>query len=217
MKLHRKKHQINSAFILFLLLIMGFLINSCQKEELSEKMEETESVESVDLRWQRNKIKICFKSKWRRHPRIIRIRPWTWKWFKKHGAVRLDDQDDDGFVPDNACGFGTMGDCDDNDPLVNPDFPGSCGDGIDSDGDGVLDEDDECPDEVGLEAFNGCPDADGDGIPDKEDECPTEAGPAQNGGCPWPDTDGDGVLDRDDQCPQVAGTVANNGCPEVHQ
>src|SRR5690606_33158423 len=85
----------------------------------------------------------------------------------------------------------------------------------DSDGDGVADKDDACPNEAGTAALAGCPDADGDGVADKDDECPSEAGPSENNGCPWPDTDGDGVLDKDDQCPEVAGTVANNGCPEV--
>ncbi|MBT8290438.1 MAG: OmpA family protein [Muriicola sp.] len=87
--------------------------------------------------------------------------------------------------------------------------------GTDTDGDGIYDKDDACPEVAGLEAFNGCPDADGDGVADKDDACPSEAGPAENKGCPWPDSDNDGVLDKDDQCPDVAGTVANKGCPEV--
>ena len=84
----------------------------------------------------------------------------------------------------------------------------------DTDGDGVPDPKDECPTVAGTAAMNGCPDADGDGIKDSEDECPNEAGPKENKGCPFVDKDGDGVLDKDDQCPDVAGTVANNGCPE---
>jgi outer membrane protein OmpA-like peptidoglycan-associated protein len=87
--------------------------------------------------------------------------------------------------------------------------------GKDTDGDGVYDKDDSCPDVAGLAAFNGCPDADGDGVADKDDACPNEAGPKSNNGCPYKDRDGDGVLDKDDQCPDVAGTVANKGCPEV--
>jgi outer membrane protein OmpA-like peptidoglycan-associated protein len=85
----------------------------------------------------------------------------------------------------------------------------------DTDGDGVADPQDECPTVAGLAALNGCPDADGDGIADKDDACPNEAGPKSNNGCPYKDRDGDGVLDKDDQCPDVAGTVANKGCPEV--
>jgi hypothetical protein len=42
--------------------------------------------------------------------------------------------------------------------------------------------------------LNGCPDTDGDGIADKDDECPNEAGPVSLKGCP--DTDGDGVADK---------------------
>ncbi|MEO9894137.1 OmpA family protein [Aurantibacter sp.] len=85
----------------------------------------------------------------------------------------------------------------------------------DADGDGIEDSKDSCPNEAGSKEMNGCPDADGDGVADKDDECPNEAGPAENKGCPWADKDGDSVLDKDDQCPDVAGTVANAGCPEV--
>lgn len=87
--------------------------------------------------------------------------------------------------------------------------------GKDTDGDGIYDKDDACPEVAGPKALNGCPDADGDGVADKNDKCPQVAGPSANGGCPWPDTDGDGVLDKDDKCVDVKGTVANNGCPEI--
>ena len=85
--------------------------------------------------------------------------------------------------------------------------------GKDSDGDGIYDKDDACPDVPGLKQFNGCPDTDGDGIADKDDACPNEAGTVENGGCP--DTDGDGVLDKDDACPEVAGLKQFNGCPDT--
>ncbi|MCL4158686.1 UNVERIFIED_CONTAM: hypothetical protein GTU68_052706 [Idotea baltica] len=85
----------------------------------------------------------------------------------------------------------------------------------DTDGDGIADNKDNCPTVAGLKALNGCPDADGDGVTDADDACPNEAGPSANKGCPWADKDGDGVLDKDDKCPEVKGTVANNGCPEV--
>ncbi|MGI9547076.1 MAG: OmpA family protein [Flavobacteriaceae bacterium] len=110
--------------------------------------------------------------------------------------------------------------------------------GTDTDGDGIYDKDDACPEIPGLEIFNGCPDSDGDGIEDREDRCPNEAGPKEFNGCPdsdgdgipdiddkcpdvpglaefngCPDTDGDGVADPDDECPDVAGPAENNGCP----
>ncbi len=85
--------------------------------------------------------------------------------------------------------------------------------GTDTDGDGIYDKDDACPDVAGLEAFNGCPDTDSDGIEDSKDDCPNEAGPAELNGCP--DGDGDGVVDKDDKCPTVAGLKALDGCPDA--
>jgi len=85
--------------------------------------------------------------------------------------------------------------------------------GTDTDGDGIYDKDDACPDVAGLEAFNGCPDSDGDGIEDSKDDCPNEAGLAELNGCP--DSDGDGIADNKDNCPTVAGLKALNGCPDA--
>lgn len=85
--------------------------------------------------------------------------------------------------------------------------------GKDTDGDGIYDKDDACPDVPGLEEFNGCPDSDSDGIEDAKDDCPNEAGLAEFNGCP--DADSDGVADKDDDCPNVAGLKALNGCPDA--
>ena len=85
--------------------------------------------------------------------------------------------------------------------------------GTDTDGDGVYDKDDACPDTAGLKEFNGCPDADNDGIKDSDDACPNVAGLAALNGCP--DADGDGVADKDDMCPNAKGTKANKGCPDT--
>jgi outer membrane protein OmpA-like peptidoglycan-associated protein len=81
----------------------------------------------------------------------------------------------------------------------------------DTDGDGIIDGSDACPTEFGLAAFNGCPDKDGDGIADKDDACPDSKGIAAFKGCP--DTDGDGIADKDDKCPTVSGPKTNGGCP----
>jgi outer membrane protein OmpA-like peptidoglycan-associated protein len=82
----------------------------------------------------------------------------------------------------------------------------------DSDGDGIPDHLDACPDVPGLPEFNGCPDTDGDGIPDHLDDCPNEPGPAATRGCP--DRDGDGIPDHLDDCPDVPGPAATRGCPD---
>ena len=85
--------------------------------------------------------------------------------------------------------------------------------GKDTDGDGVYDKEDACPEVAGLKSFNGCPDADGDGVKDSDDACPEVAGLAALNGCP--DQDGDGIADKDDACPTAAGTKAMNGCPDA--
>ena len=85
--------------------------------------------------------------------------------------------------------------------------------GTDTDGDGIFDKDDACPDVKGLAEFDGCPDSDGDGIVDSKDACPDVAGKAEFNGCP--DSDGDGIIDSKDACPDVAGVAALNGCPDA--
>lgn len=89
---------------------------------------------------------------------------------------------------------------------------------VDSDGDGVADGRDRCPNTPSgtrVDAY-GCElDSDGDGVKDSMDKCPgTPSGVAVNAdGCPM-DSDGDGVSDDKDECPNtVAGaTVDENGC-----
>jgi OOP family OmpA-OmpF porin len=89
---------------------------------------------------------------------------------------------------------------------------------LDSDGDGVVDDVDKCPNTPrGMEVdAQGCPlDSDGDGVIDSADKCPnTPPGVAvDSSGCP-PDSDGDGVPDYLDQCPgtPVGATVNEVGC-----
>ncbi len=106
----------------------------------------------------------------------------------------------------------------------------------DRDGDGVLDDDDACPDVPGVKTddpkTNGCPpaaappppsDRDKDGIIDDQDACPDVPGiktddPKTNG-CPPPpaDRDKDGIIDDQDACPDVPGIKTDdpktNGCP----
>ncbi len=87
----------------------------------------------------------------------------------------------------------------------------------DRDGDGIPDDNDQCPDTPGIEKFFGCPDTDGDGIPDHVDRCPKDPEDfdefEDEDGCPDPDNDKDGVLDPDDACPNDPGPKENKGCP----
>ena len=85
--------------------------------------------------------------------------------------------------------------------------------GKDTDGDGIYDKDDACPEVAGLPEFKGCPDTDKDGIQDSEDACPEEAGTKELNGCP--DNDGDGIINSEDACPDVKGTKMMKGCPDA--
>lgn len=82
----------------------------------------------------------------------------------------------------------------------------------DNDGDGVDNDADKCPQMVGLAKFMGCPDGDGDGVEDLLDKCPNVPGSPIFYGCP--DNDGDGIEDAKDDCPQAAGLAKFNGCPD---
>ncbi|MFQ3648295.1 MAG: thrombospondin type 3 repeat-containing protein [Anaerolinea sp.] len=80
----------------------------------------------------------------------------------------------------------------------------------DSDGDGIPDDSDACPNTF-AQTFNGCPaDSDGDGIPDDSDACPNTFAQTFNG-CPA-DSDGDGIPDNSDACPNTFAQTFN-GCP----
>ena len=83
----------------------------------------------------------------------------------------------------------------------------------DSDGDGVADGDDRCPQTAGP-APHGCPDTDGDGVADVYDLCPDEPGNGADG-CPVPTTervhvsvDGERVATQDVDTSEGADTFA---------
>ena len=89
----------------------------------------------------------------------------------------------------------------------------------DSDGDGVPDSLDQCPNTPAGVIVNdkGCAiDTDGDGVPDYRDRCPnTPLGVlVDEYGCPL-DSDGDGVIDPLDKCPNTPKGVPVDaeGCP----
>src|SRR5690606_21850596 len=77
----------------------------------------------------------------------------------------------------------------------------------------------------GFEDEDGCPDVpdtDGDGVDDPKDKCPEEPedtdGYEDTDGCPDPDNDGDGIPDeRDegvDEAEDMNGVDDEDGCPD---
>ena len=99
----------------------------------------------------------------------------------------------------------------------------------DSDGDGIPDSADSCPQEEedmdGFEDGDGCPETDNDhdGIPDAQDKCPMcpedKDGFQDDDGCPDPDNDHDGIADAADKCPMEPetfnGVKDEDGCPDT--
>jgi hypothetical protein len=99
---------------------------------------------------------------------------------------------------------------------------------IDSDGDGIPDDVDQCPDmpedKDGFQDEDGCPDFDNDndGIYDSQDQCPNEPedfdGFEDSDGCPDFDNDKDGIPDKLDKCPNtpedIDGYQDEDGCPD---
>ena len=98
----------------------------------------------------------------------------------------------------------------------------------DTDGDGILDPNDECPevpeDPDGFQDTDGCPDEDNDadGLADKIDKCPNDPEDADgfedDDGCPDDDNDADGLADKADKCPDKPedkdGFEDDDGCPD---
>jgi hypothetical protein len=149
----------------------------------------------------------------------------------------IGDADGDGFF---KCDFGTQcrdpidscpskaGVLPDGCPLVEP----PC---VDTDNDGVCNDEDACPLVDGSSTNNGCPDvtntdADGDGFDNNVDACPTVSGVAPNG-CPQDttscennpllakclDSDQDGLNDAIDECPFEFGAPDSipQRCPVI--
>ncbi len=93
----------------------------------------------------------------------------------------------------------------------------------DRDNDGILDKDDQCPDDPedrdDFQDEDGCPDLDNDNdtILDVEDECPMDPEDIDTfedeNGCPDPDNDEDKILDVEDRCPLEPGVPEKQGCP----
>jgi outer membrane protein OmpA-like peptidoglycan-associated protein len=105
----------------------------------------------------------------------------------------------------------------------------------DKDGDGILDDVDQCPNDPetynGYKDDDGCPDdydTDGDGIADSRDQCMLEPedkdGYLDDDGCPDPDNDADGIPDEKDKSrdgkscandpEDFDGFEDDDGCPD---
>ncbi|MGB5321206.1 MopE-related protein [Lutimonas sp.] len=154
-----------------LLLLTFFALNSCEKDA---------EIIGIDTEKKLPKVDVCHKGK------IINISENALKAHLKHGDVQLIDEDGDGYVTlENECL--PYGDCDDSDADINPGAEEVCGDGIDNNCNGEIDE--EC--EI---------DADGDGYSVEQGDCDDDNPDIYPGAeeiCDDIDNDCDGEVDEE--------------------
>jgi len=114
------------------------LFISCKKQISNENVQQ--EIAGATANRTSPKINVCHfdaaTNKWK----TISINLTAWPDHQAHGDARLDDQDRDGYVPNNACGYGTQGDCNDNNAAINPGATEICGNNIDENCNGMSDD-----------------------------------------------------------------------------
>ena len=114
------------------------LVTACQKQISTDKV--PEEIASASANKTSSKINVCHHDAVTGTWKTKSINLTAWPEHQGHGDVRLDDQDGDGYVPNNACGYGQMGDCNDLNPAINPGATEICGNSIDDNCNGQVDE-----------------------------------------------------------------------------
>ena len=123
---------------LLLPLLSILLLTACEKQIITD--DAPTEISGVIASRTSPKINVCHfdavTGKWK----TISIKLTAWPTHQPHGDVRLDDQDGDGYVPTNACGYGTQGDCNDTNAAINPGATEICGNSIDENCNGMSDD-----------------------------------------------------------------------------
>jgi hypothetical protein len=152
----------------FLLSFVATVIISCVKEGNITALTDDVQIESVENR--DATVWICHKADGN-NPHAIYVDENAVEAHLGHGDVLLD-VDGDGYTAANACGEGSMDDCDDEDAAVNPGATEVPYDGIDNDCDPSTPDDDLDGD--GYPLATDCDDADAAVNPGVEEICGDE-------------------------------------------
>ena len=117
--------------LLLILFLMG-----CQKQMIKEDAAKEKTFSGKPSA----KINVCHHDPVTGAYTILNLNLNAWPEHQAHGDVRLDDQDGDGYVPTNSCSFGKMGDLNDLVASIYPGSPEICGNAIDDNSNGTVDE-----------------------------------------------------------------------------
>lgn len=119
-------------------LLAILLFTSCQKQISTDKV--SEEIAGTIANKKADKVTVCHYDAVTGTSKTIEVPQNALVGHLSHGDVRLDDQDGDGYVPNNACSYGTQGDCNDNNAAVNSGATEICENGIDENCDGQINE-----------------------------------------------------------------------------
>jgi Protein of unknown function (DUF1566)/Putative metal-binding motif len=123
---------------LLLPLLSIFLFTAYNKEIVTDKAQE--EITSASANKTSPNITVCHYDAVTGTWKTMNIDSNAWPGHQAHGDVRLDDQDGDGYMPKNACGYGTQGDCNDNNAAIHPGATEICGNSIDENCNGMGDD-----------------------------------------------------------------------------